>query len=149
MRPESANPESLDEIIAIITFEDSPWLQEQLRSLCREYIDIFSTSVRSLPAQVEPMVIEINRTKWEVPRNRLPSRHHSAEKQLAIRTQINKLMDIGVIEESTVSEWNQVHPVPKSDDSWRLTVDFVQLNSATKGLEGWPIPNILVRHLRC
>ena len=30
----------------------SPELQEQLRSLCREYIDIFSTSVRSLPAQV-------------------------------------------------------------------------------------------------
>ena len=55
MRPESANPETPDEIIAMITFEGSPELQEQLRSLCREYIDIFSTSVRFLPAQVDPI----------------------------------------------------------------------------------------------
>jgi len=52
-----------------------------------KYIGIFSTSAR---AQVEPMVIEIDRTKWEVPRNRFPPRHHSAEKQVAICTQINK-----------------------------------------------------------
>jgi hypothetical protein len=42
-----------DEIIAMITFASSSELQEQLRSLCREYIDIFSTSARSLPAQIE------------------------------------------------------------------------------------------------
>jgi hypothetical protein len=64
MRPESANLETPDEIIAMITFAGSPALQEQLRSLCREYIDIFSTSVQSLPAQVDSMVIEIDRTKW-------------------------------------------------------------------------------------
>ena len=33
-----------------------------------------------------------------------PPRHHSAEKQLAIRTQINKLLELGVIEESQASE---------------------------------------------
>ena len=76
----------------MITFEGSPELQEQLRSLCRENINIFSTSVWSLPAQVEPMAIEIDPTKWELP----PPRHHSAEKQLAIRTQINKLLELGV-----------------------------------------------------
>jgi hypothetical protein len=63
MRPDRVNPETLDEIIDMIEFSGSPWLQEQLRSLCREFIDIFSTSVRSLPAQVEPMVIEIDRAK--------------------------------------------------------------------------------------
>ena len=131
MRPHTMNSETPDEIIV-----GSQWLQEQLRGLCREYIDIFSTSVRSLPAQVEPMVIEIDRAKWEVPRNRLPPRHHSAEKQAAIRTQIN-------IEESQASEWSQAHPVSKSDGQWRLTIDFVQLNAATNGLEGWSIPNIL------
>jgi hypothetical protein len=50
MRPDSANPETPDEIIAMIKFSGSPLLQEHLRSLCREYIEIFSTSVRSLPA---------------------------------------------------------------------------------------------------
>ena len=55
---------------------------------------------RSLPAQADPMLIEIDRTKWKVPRNCLPSRHHSAEKQATIRTQINKLLELGLIEES-------------------------------------------------
>ncbi len=82
------------------------------------------------------MVIEIDRAKWEVPRNRLPPRHHSAEKQATICTQINKLLELGVIEKSQVSEWSQAHTVPKSDGQWRLTIDFVQLNGATKGLEG-------------
>ena len=100
MRPDRVNPETPVEIIAMIKVSGSPWLQEQLRSRCRELINIFSTSVRSLPAQVDPMVIEIDRTKWEVPRNRLPPRHHSAEKQAAIRTQVNKLLELGVIEES-------------------------------------------------
>jgi len=63
--------------------------------------------------------------------------------QTAIRTQVNKLLELGVIEESQASELSQAHPVPKGDSQWRLTLDFVQLNAATKGLEGWPIPNIL------
>jgi hypothetical protein len=33
MHPDSANPETLDEIIAMIKFSGSPWLQEQLRSI--------------------------------------------------------------------------------------------------------------------
>jgi hypothetical protein len=55
------------------------------------------------------MVIEIDRTKWEAPRNRLFPRHHSAEKQLAIRMQINKLLELGVIKElqaSTYGRWS-------------------------------------------
>ena len=40
MRPESANPETPDKIIAMIIFAGSPELQEQLTSLCRDYIDI-------------------------------------------------------------------------------------------------------------
>ena len=49
------------------------------------------------------MVIGIDRAKWEVPRNHLPSRHHSAEKQTAIRTQLQRLLELGVIEELQAS----------------------------------------------
>ena len=143
IRPERAGPESPDELLAMIQFAGPPEFQEKLRSLCREFIDVFSTSVRSLSAKVEPMVIDIDRAKWEAPRNRLPPRNHSAEKQLAIRTQIDALLRLGVIEESRASEWSQVHLVPKpTPGEWRFTLDFVQLNAATGGLEGWPIPNI-------
>ena len=82
------------------------------------------------------MVIEVDRA------NRLPQRHYSADKQAAIRTQVDNLLKLGVIEESRATHWSQIHPVLKSPGKWRLTLDFVRLNAATGGLEGWPIPNI-------
>jgi hypothetical protein len=45
-------PETPDDIIAMIKFSDTPWLKDQLRSLCREFI--------------EPMTIDIDRAKWQV-----------------------------------------------------------------------------------
>ena len=135
MRPDRVNPETLVEIIAMIKVSGSPWLHEQLRSHCRELINIFSTSVRSLPAQVDPMVIEIDRTKWEAPRNRLSPRHHSAEKQLAIRTQIIKLLELGVIKELQANTYRR----------WSMAIDprLAQLNAVTQVPDGWLIPNKL------
>jgi hypothetical protein len=99
-RPHRAEPESPDELLATIQFEGTPALQQALRALCRDFIDIFSTALRPLPAKVMSMVIDIDRSKWELPCNRLPQRHHSAEKQAAIRSQVEALMKLGVIEES-------------------------------------------------
>ena len=78
-RAEQENIESPDELLAVIQFESSPWLQEQLRVLCRKIISIFSTSARKDPARVEPMIIGVDRAKWAAPRNCLPLRCHSEE----------------------------------------------------------------------
>jgi hypothetical protein len=78
-RPHRAEPESPVELLAVIQFEGTPALQQALRALCREFIDIFFTAVRPLPAKVMSMVIDIDRSKWELPSNRLQQRHHSAE----------------------------------------------------------------------
>ena len=86
-------------------------------------------------AQVDPMVIEIDRTKWEAPRNRLSPRHHSAEKQLAIRTQIIKLLELGVIKELQANTYRR----------WSMAIDprLAQLNAVTQVPDGWLIPNKL------
>jgi hypothetical protein len=76
-----AYPKLPEELLAMIQFEGMPALQDALRALCREFIDIFYTAVRSLPAKVDAMVIAIDRSKWELPQNRLPHRNHWAEKQ--------------------------------------------------------------------
>ena len=76
----------------MIQFEGTPALQDALRALCRELIDIFDSADRSTPAEVDAMVIEIDRSKWELTQNRLPQRNHSAEKQHAIRTQVEALL---------------------------------------------------------
>ena len=47
----------------MIQFEGTPALQDALKALCREFIDIFDTAVRSAPAKVDAMVIEIDRSK--------------------------------------------------------------------------------------
>ena len=47
-RPDSADPKSPDELLAMIQFEGTPALQDVLRALCREFIEIFDTAVRSL-----------------------------------------------------------------------------------------------------
>ena len=60
---------------------------------------------------------------------------------------MDALLKLGVIKESKATEWSQVHLVPKptldgAPQKWLFTLDFVRLNAATGGLEGWPIPNI-------
>jgi len=134
--------ETPEELLAMITIEGSPWLQSELRKLCMEFIDVFATKVRKEPAMVDPMEIKVDESKWRLPCNRAPPRRHSEEKQKEIRKQIDALEKLGVIRESQATEWSQVHLVPKPDGSWRFTLDFVRLNSATGSLEGWPIPNI-------
>ncbi len=69
--------------MAKITFEGSPQLQTKLRALVLEFIDVFATKVRKVPADVEPMKIVVDREKWRLPCNRNPPRH-SEEKQKEI-----------------------------------------------------------------
>ena len=59
-RSDGAEPESPDELLAMIRFAGPPALQEVLRALCRKFIDIISTAVRPLSAKVDSMVIEID-----------------------------------------------------------------------------------------
>ncbi len=60
---------SIAPIVSMIQFEGTPALQTALRALCREFIDIFDTAIRPLPAKVDAMVIEIDRSKRELPQN--------------------------------------------------------------------------------
>ena len=105
-----------------------------------EYSDIFDTTIRAEPADIPPMSIKIDETKWKSNKHRLPPRTHSVEKQSQIRQQCDKLLELGVIRHSTANEWSQVRMVPKpTPGEWRFTLDFVRLNDCTSELEGWPI----------
>jgi hypothetical protein len=95
IRPDSVKLDSPDELLDTICFEGSSEFQEKLRALCREYIDVFSTSVRRRPADVDPMEITVDRQKWKHPTHRLPPRRHSSEKQAMIRFQTEALLRLG------------------------------------------------------
>ena len=101
------------EVFNLIVFHEVIRSNETLYSLHAKVVDSCIDIIVSRPV---PMVIEIDRTKWEAPRNHLSPRHHSAEKQLAIRTQINKLW-------SSASSRN-CRSAPTGDGQWRLTLDL-------------------------
>ena len=121
-------------------------LQKKIRGLCEEFKDIFSEAVRSDPANVPPLELNVDLTKWQNNKNRGPPRPQSREKQKEISKQVNNYLKLGVIKPVNASEYSQVHLVPKPNpNEWRFCLDFVRLNDCTQGIEGWPIPNI--RHM--
>ena len=130
-----------DDILDLITIDGPPELRSRLRTLCEEYREIFSTSVRKEPAKVPSMKFTVDEAQWSHKRSRLPARKQPLDKQKEIYAQLKKLLELDIIEVSTASEWSQVHMVPKPNtiNEWRMTIDFVKLNEATKGGEGWPI----------
>jgi hypothetical protein len=117
-------------------------LQGRVRDLCREFQDIFSDKLNSEPAKVPPLTIKVDSEKWTHNRNRGPPRFLTRDKDKDLRTQIETLLELGVIEESSAGEYSQVHLVKKPDGSWRLCIDFVNLNDATLSVESWPLQNI-------
>ena len=84
--PDRVDRESEEELVALIQYAGPPELQAALRALCLEYSDIFVPSVRHLPAKVQSMVLDIDHSKWEALRNRLPQHSRWAEKQVVVRS---------------------------------------------------------------
>jgi len=131
------------DITSIIELHGSSPLQRKLRDLCKRYSDIFSVSVRSNPAQIPPMELKVDNSKWKSNKNRGPPRPQSRDKQKEIAKQVNNYLKLGVIKPVNAEEYSQVHLVPKpTPNEWRFCLDFVRLNNCTDGVEGWPIPNI-------
>ncbi len=48
-------------------------MKECLRLNLTKYVDVFSKQVRADPARISPLVIDVDKKKWEVARNRLPA----------------------------------------------------------------------------
>jgi hypothetical protein len=89
-----------------IHIEGPESLQKSLNTLVSEFSDIFSTQVRSEPALLPPMDLEVDESKWKSKENRLPPRQQSAIKQEAIRHQVADMLQQNVITPSNVSEYS-------------------------------------------
>jgi hypothetical protein len=115
-----------------INITGSADLQRSIRLLCKEYIDIFSPTIREEPARVPPLSMIVDQDKWKDKRNQLSPRFLTRDKDADLRKQVALLESLGVIEKSTASEYSQVHLVRKPDHTWRLCIDFKNLNDATE-----------------
>ena len=141
---ESADiPEGRDTRSNQCQFFGSDELQSKIRTLCEEFEEIFSDRVRSEPADVPPMIIEVDKTLWNTNKNRGPPRPQSIVRQRSIEKQVKLYQELNVIKLAPASEYSQVHLVPKSDpNDWRFCIDYIRLNAATVDVQSQPIPNI-------
>ena len=87
----------------LITFNDSAEEQLATRALISRYLDIFSTDVHKIPAELTPLQLEVDAVEWNHRRNRGPARVQPRIKQDAIVEQITAMTKIGVIVSSQAS----------------------------------------------
>ena len=116
--------------------------QAKVKRLLAEFADVYSRTLRKDPANVSPMVLELNPdSKWESNTSKAPPRTQSTKKNEEILRQIQEFEALGVIEKSNARHYSQVLLTPKPDGSWRFCVDFRFLNQQTKP-EHWPLARI-------
>ena len=143
LEPLLHEPEDPKKLLAKIQIFGTEDQQLQLRELCSEFSDLFSEHVRTTPAKVPPMVLDVNESEWFSAKNRLPVRQQTPIKSAEIEKQVTKMLDLGVLIPSNASAYSQAHLVPKPEpNTWRFTVDYTNLNKVTNKPEGHPVPNI-------
>jgi hypothetical protein len=125
-----------------VIMKDGRSLHEHLKEVCLYVKPVFNTKVRSTPALVTPMRLEVQDHLWEDPSNALGPRLHTPLKQAEVAKQVNKMKPLGIIKDSQAPYYSQVHLTPKpTPGEWRFCIDYRRLNVATKSM-GWPLPNI-------
>ena len=99
------------------------------------------------PAKIPEFHLTVKDNEWRVARNRAPPRAQNPKKQAALFATIETLLRQGIIRKSTSPHYSQVLLVPKSDNTFRMCVDYRALNGCTPDAS-WPIPNIAEMLLR-
>ena len=112
------------EIIDNITIEGTSQLKGKIRKLCLAYADIFSSELRSEPANLPPMRLEVDKEKWHTRRHRGPARPQSVENQQETIRQVNKMVEARVIKPSQATEYSQVLLTPKPNGKKKVLYRF-------------------------
>jgi len=126
----------------LITILGSNYLQEKLKILVTEFSDVFSTTVPSQPSKLNPLILDIDKSKWCTKTNQGPPRMQSYQKEQEIIKQIKAYLDLNVIQKSNSNYYSQILMVPKPGlNNWRFCLDLRNLNKATKPM-GSVLPSI-------
>ena len=88
-------------------------MKDRIKVLLSKYLSVFSKQVRAEPAKVSPLVIDVDRKRWEVIRNRLPARKLGSLRDAELERQCEMLLKMGVIEISKGGYYSYAFLVPK------------------------------------
>jgi transposase InsO family protein len=89
------------------------------------------------------MDVRVDKAKWNTMKGNMgvSPRVQSHDKNNEIQRQVNKMLDLGVIQRSNANRYSQVLLVPKPNEKWRFCIDYQPLNACCEG-DGWNLPNI-------
>ena len=121
--------------------EGSDKFRKQQQSLCKEFAFVFSRELRREPADLRPMDLVVDRSKWEVSQNRRPPYQQGAVKAAEIRKQVKEMEAANIIGGSSAAAVSQELLVKQSENTFRFCVDYRRLNLCTTPTI-FPIPNI-------
>ncbi|GKB11282.1 reverse transcriptase domain-containing protein [Tanacetum coccineum] len=116
--------------------------QNKLCDLLQRNLDVFAwkpADMTGVPRHVAEHRLNI---REGCPPVRQKRRSQAADRNQAIQEEVEKLVDAGIMKEVHYHSWlsNPVM-VKKHDDSWRMCVDFKDLNKACLK-DGYPLPEI-------
>ncbi|GKC62735.1 reverse transcriptase domain-containing protein, partial [Tanacetum coccineum] len=114
----------------------------KLCNLLQRSLDIFAwtpTDMTGVPRHIAEHRLNVRKGCQPV---RQKKRGQAAERNIAINDEVSKLVAAGIMREVHYHDWlsNPVM-VKKSDNSWRMCVDFKDLNKACPK-DGYPLPEI-------
>ncbi|GJS10873.1 reverse transcriptase domain-containing protein [Tanacetum coccineum] len=135
------NPEHPEQTV-MIGSDLTEKTRSKLCNLLQRSLDIFAwtpTDMTGVPRQIAEHKLNVRKGCQPV---RQKKRGQAAERNVAINDEVSKLVTAGIMREVHYHDWlsNPVM-VKKSDNSWRMCVDFKDLNKACPK-DGYPLPEI-------
>ncbi|GJX94982.1 reverse transcriptase domain-containing protein [Tanacetum coccineum] len=135
------NPEHPEQTV-MIGSNHTEKTRSKLCNLLQRSLDIFAwtpTDMTDVPRQIAKHKLNVRKGCQPV---RQKKRGQAAERNIAINDKVSKLVTTGIMREVHYHDWlsNSVM-VKKSDNSWRMCVDFKDLNKACPK-DGYPLPEI-------
>ncbi|GJW63469.1 reverse transcriptase domain-containing protein [Tanacetum coccineum] len=119
-----------------------PATKQTVEERVKRNLDIFAWK----HADMTGVLIRIVEHRLNVREGCSPVRHkkrwQAADRNQAIQEEVGKLMEAGIMKEVHYHDWlSNPEMVKKHDDSWRMCVDFKDLNKACPK-DGYPLPEI-------
>jgi len=128
----SSVKESKNELSSHLSSEQN----SELSLVMSEFADIFSGVPCKTTLSVHHIVLQPDTKQIQCTPYRL-----NPEKSDALKQELNKLLDLGIIEESSSPWASSIVMVPKPDGTLRLCTDFRKVNSVTVP-DPFPLPRV-------
>ena len=119
-----------------------PKVKDELVGLLKEFEDVFAYNVEEISG-IDPVVAV---HKLNIDPNRKPvrqkKRHLGPARNQAVDQEVQKLLKSKFIRETHYPDWiTNVFMVPKPNGTWRMCVDYTDLNKACPK-DSFPLPKI-------